>query len=129
MKKTFHFLSLIVIFVLTGCGTHETGDDGIPEENAHIKHLRLSNVEIERRIREYTLDLDSSANLGELFASIAEGLGAEIEVQTMRISQETPVNLKNSNQSFVIQILETVTSTTRTRYEVRNGRIIFKDAN
>ena len=128
MKIAIGILCIIAVVSFTGCGERNSDSEGVPENNGYEKPLKLSNAEVERRIREYTLDLDAAANLGELFDAIAKGLGVEIEVEATGISPETTVSLKNSRQSFIIQILETITSSTRTRYEVRKGRIILKDA-
>ena len=130
MKTILGIFLFIAAVAFSGCHGQKNQDEGIPENNnKHEKPTSLSNAEAERRIKDYSLDIDSAANLGELLSAISEGLGVEIVVETKRISPKTPVSLKNSRESFVIQILETITASTRTRYEVRKGKIWFKDAN
>ena len=126
MKNIIFLIFLFVIALVSGCGARNVESNGAYENN-NYSLLKLSNSEVERRIRDYSLDLDTCANLGELFDGIADGLKIEIQVEATNISPETPVSLKNSRESFVIQILETITSSTRTRYEIRKGKIWIKD--
>ena len=127
MKILIFTVFIFITALATGCGARNVGNNGIQENNDDATSLKLSNSEVERRIRDYSLDLDSCANLGELFNGIAEGLKIEIHVEAINISPETPISIKNSRESFVIQILETITSSTRTRYEIRKGKILIKD--
>ena len=119
-----------LVIALAGCAKRRPVDRPGDGEDADIagEWPKLSDVEVERRLNSYFLDLDSAANFEELFAMISEGLAVEIKVETDRISRKKPVELKNSKESLVIQILEVVTDSTRTRFEVRKGKIWIKDA-
>ncbi len=121
---------LLIVLALPGCGKYRADRQSIPADAEYTSRRshRLSNIEAERRINDYYLDLDSAANFGELFTAIAEGLDIEIVVDAKRISPDSPIGLENSKESLVIQILEYVTTATRTRYEIRKGRIWIKDA-
>jgi hypothetical protein len=126
--QAFFGVLIIMSIALSGCGKHN--GQGVPTiGNEQPTLSKLSDSEVERRIRDYSLDLDTAANLGELFTAISEGLGVEIVIESERISPETAVSLKNSKESFIVQILETVAASTGTRYEVRKGKIWIKDAN
>ena len=120
---------LIIALALCSCAKNRADRHGISADTEYRSRTsnRLSNTEVERRINDYYLDLDSAANLGELFTGIADGLDIEIVVDAKRISPETPIGLENSKQSLVIQILEYVTAATRTRYEIRKGKIWIRD--
>jgi hypothetical protein len=123
------FVLLLVTVAFCGCGRHRAASHDITSDAGHSSRTsrRLSNIEVERRINDYYLDLDSAANLGEFFTAVADGLDIEIVVDAERISPETPIGLENSRESLVIQILEYVTAATRTRYEIRKGKIWIKD--
>ena len=127
---TFGLIFLIAVVTFPGCSRYKKGSRGVPEGDDYVtgRSFKVSSAEIERRLTGSFLDLDSAANLGELFEAISEGLGVEIVVDTKRISPETPIDLKKSRESLVVQILEYVGAATGTRYEIRKGKIWIKDA-
>lgn len=127
--QAFFGVLLIIAIGLSGCGKHNDNGEGIPtSDNEQPTLPKLSDSEVERRIRDYSVNLDAVANLGELFTAISGGLSIEIVIESERISPETAASFKNSRESFVIQILETVTASTGTRFEIRKGKIWIKDA-
>ena len=123
-------LTVLVIFaVLSGCRSsrRDGGRDGVTDDGL-VPREKLSNSEVEKRLEETFLDLDSAANLGELFNLIADGLSIEIVVETDRIAPDTPVELSSSKSSLVAQILEYVCAAKGTRYEIRKGKVWILDA-
>ncbi len=127
---TFGLIFLMAVVAFPGCRRRGRGREGVSEGDYYDtgRGFRASSAEVERRLTSSFMDLDSAANLGELFDAISEGLDVEIIIDTKRISPETPIDLKRSRESLVVQILEYVGAATGTRYEIRNGKIRIKDA-
>ena len=133
MKKMFLFFTVaswILGLLLSGCGRQIERGDNLPiEENGVEKKLSPKrNAEIERLLKEYSYNFDNVKNLGDFFNALADAMGIDVVIEAKRILPETTIDLKNSKDSFIIQILETVTASTETRYEISRGKIWIKDA-
>ena len=124
------FVLLALLISTSGCSKHESDSEGAIDEDGYStrKRPKLKNIEVERRTKDYFLDLDSVANVGELYEGIASGLDIDIVIEAENISPDTPINLEHSKESLVIQILEYITTGTRTRFEIRRGKLYIKDA-
>ena len=132
MKKMFLFFTVAswILGLLSGCGRQIERGDNLPiEENGVEKKLPPKrNAEIERLLKEYSYNFDNVKNLGDFFNALADAMGIDVVIEAKRILPETTIDLKNSKDSFIIQILETVTASTGTKYEINRGKIWIKDA-